>query len=267
MVPAPDKPTGPPAPRRDGGAPAAPSLTPAGRLPPRPGAGAWDDAFSQLQQRVSRIIADLSARSGAPAGGEPAERPAADRLAVASKRLEDSRAAHRAELNMLMERLKARSEPRARRGESAAATREAVGEELRQLDQRLEQLKTRMTATVDAMASAVEEVMDLRRVVQDYRGDLAKCHQTEAELAANQRQMAESMNVLHDLVTRSTELSRSNAAWVEVLAQGPENRYVSLQEQLTRATARVETRSTIQLIAAGAGLLAGVSALVIALAK
>jgi len=257
--------------RADGGDPSPPAgRGPSERLPPFPSTGTWEEGFKLLHARVSRIIEDIQARSHPHVEPEPPLDPPVDRLAVASARLEDGRAAHRTELSMLMEKLQARPAAQLSRGELNARLPQIIAElqeDLRRIEQRMEILKLRNTSTVDAMSSTVEEVKDLRRRIERHRQDLAQCHQTEAELAANQRQMAESLNILHDLVTRSTEIAKSNAAWVEVLAAGPENRHQALRDELTRLGGRVESRSTMTLILAGAAALAALAALVLALTR
>jgi small-conductance mechanosensitive channel len=235
----------------------------AGRRPPRDVA-TWDQAFARLQQRVNHILEDLEARPPHGVGSSP---NLPDHLALASARLEEGRAAQRAELDLLVRRLRTAAAPASPATDPPARSADAEQREaLGRIDQRLELIKVRTTATSDAMTSAVAEIQDLRRLVDDCRQALARCQQTEAELAANQRQMAESLNVLHDLVTRTTEIARSNAAWVEVLAEAPESRYQAIRDHVTRQSSRFEFRSTVGLVLSALAAVAALAALILSLA-
>jgi chromosome segregation ATPase len=236
----------------------------------RPGMSTWDHAFNDLQSRVSTIIESIEQQSRAslPPNVEPD--PEDDRLDDAAQSLRVSRDAEQAELPLLMERLKARLDPPANLSgilanlpEITAEQRQALG----RIDHRLELMKLRTDATADALTSAVREVEFLRQSVEEMGQNISNSQRTEAELAANQRELASSLNLLHDLVGRATDTVKANAAWVEMLAESPDARYQTIRDQLTATTARIETKSTITLAAAALAALAAVVAIVVAIVR
>jgi chromosome segregation ATPase len=253
------------------GTDAAPSPQAERREEIRPAMSTWDQAFSQLQARVSNLIESIEGQTKPAAPADDAEpEPSDDRLSGASEALQTSRSAERAELPLLIERLKAKAEPPSNLSGIVASLPEITAEQrqaLSRIDHRLELMKVRTDATADALGGIVREIEHLRSSVEDLGRTATGCQQTEAELAANQRQMAESLNLLHDLVARATETIRSNAAWVEMLAEAPDNRYQAVRDHVTGATARVETKSTITLITSGLAAAAAIVAIVLTLTK
>jgi len=235
----------------------------------RAGMSTWDNAFQQLQSRVSTLIESIEQQSSSlPPNVEP--EPEDDRLDHAAQSLQVSRDAERAELPLLVERLKSKLEPPANLSgilanlpEITAEQRQALG----RIDHRLELMKLRTDATADALASAVREVEFLRQAVDALSENVAASQRTESELAANQRELAASLNVLHDLVGKATETVRANAAWVEMLAESPDARYQTIRDQMTATTARVETKATITLAASAFAALAGIIALIVAILR
>ncbi len=237
----------------------------------RPGVSTWDNAFNQLQQRVSSLIESIETQaqtSPLPANVEPD--PEGDGIAEAEQALAVDRAAERAELPLLVERIKAKTEPAQNLSGILATLPELTAEHrqtLSRVDHRLDLMKARTDATAEAITSLVREAEHIRALVNEIREGLNGCRLTEAELAANQRQMAESLNLLHDLVGRATETVKANAAWVEMLADAPDARYQTLREQLTAQATRAETKSNLTLIASAFAAMVGVIAVVVALTR
>ncbi|MEK6643378.1 MAG: hypothetical protein AABZ08_05670 [Planctomycetota bacterium] len=237
----------------------------------RPGASTWDQAFNQLQQRVSTLIESIETQSQTnelPSNVEP--EPESDGIVDATLALETDREAERAELPLLVERIRARAEPAQNLSGILATLPELTAEHrqtLARVDHRLDLMKARTDATAEAITSLVREAEHVRAIVEEIRQGLTGCRQTEAELASNQRQMAESLNLLHDLVGRATETVKANAAWVEMLADSPDARYQTLRDQLTTQTTRTETKSNLTLIASAFAALVGVIAIVVALTR
>lgn len=234
---------------------------------PRPGTSTWDHTFNELQSRVSTIIESIErqSQSSLPPNVEP--EPEDDHLDDAAQSLQLGRDAERAELPLLMERLRSKLDPPANLSGILATLPEITAEQraaFGRIDHRLELMKLRTDATSDALISAVREIEALRQMVDDAAKNVANSQRTDAELAANQRELAASLNLLHDLVGRATETVKANAAWVEMLAESPDARNQSIRDQLTATTARIETKSTITLAAAAFAALVAVVAMVIA---
>jgi chromosome segregation ATPase len=233
----------------------------------------WDQAFAQLQQRVANLIESIEGQNQAglfPVNVEPEPTPDPDPITQADATLQKDRDAERRELSLQVERIKPQPEPPpnlsgivASLPEITAAQREAVT----RIDHRLNLLKVRSDATADALASVVREIEYLRRRVDDLGKAVTSCHQTESELAANQRQLAESLNLLHDLVARATQTVKSNAAWIEMLAETPDARYQGLRDHLTAQSARVETKGNLTLLASALAVLAALVAIVLSIAR
>jgi hypothetical protein len=241
----------------------------------RPSMSTWDQAFTQLQQRVATLIESIEGqtrRAEAPPSAGPDVSPDVvdDPLDRAADALDAGHEAERAELPLLIDRLAARAEPPTNLSGIVASLPEITAEQrqaLSRVDHRLDLMKVRIDATADALAGIVREIEHLQRKVDELGETTGASRQTESELAANQREMAESLNLLHDLVARCTETIKSNAAWVEMLAEAPDQRFAALREQVTTATARVEVKSSITLVAGGLAALASIAALVLSLKR
>lgn len=250
----------------------------------RPTMSTWDHAFNQLQQRVAVLIDTIEGQSKTAqpeAAMQPVDSPgethtpykpeAVEQSSVSALRaLQTSREAERAELPLLIDRLKAKAEPPNNLSGILANLPEITAEQraaLSRVDHRLELMKVRTDATADALAGIVREIEFARAAIDELRRTTEVSRRTESELAANQRQMAESLNLLHDLVSRATEIVKSNAAWVEMLAEAPDKGHQALRDQMIAQSARVETRSTIGLVAAGVAALASIAAVVMAIKR